>query len=124
MSSRLHLLGSADSRASLIYVTIVQSAPFTIGLVFTIIGLSDGVPDWLWYWLWISYALLFRGELKAWWVPYLIGPEPERAARYRSMSGATHSFLPERNGITPNTLHAVLHGCTAATLSVLAFLTL
>jgi len=55
---------------------------------------------------------------------HLIGPEPERAARYRSMSGATHSFLPERNGITPNTLHAVLHGCTAATLSVLAFLTL
>jgi hypothetical protein len=80
-------------------------------------------PGWLWWWLWISYGLLFAGELRAWWVPYLFRPEPERALRYRSMFGNTHSFLRERNGIPINTLHAVLHACTAATLIVLSLLT-
>ena len=39
------------------------------------------------------------------------------------MFGGTHAFLPERNGVRPNTLHVVLHGCTAATLAVMAALT-
>jgi hypothetical protein len=40
------------------------------------------------------------------------------------MFGNTHAFLPERNGIRPNTLHILLHACTAATLVLLAQLTL
>ena len=46
-----------------------------------------------------------------------------RVARYRSLFGATHAFLAERHGITPNSLHVGLHICTAATLVMLAVLT-
>ena len=111
---------AADMTGRLIRVTLIQSVPYTIGLLGTIRH-ADGVfPGWLWYWLWISYGLLFMGELRAWWLPYLLQPEPERAARYRAMFGRTHGFLPARNGLVPNTLHCVLHGCTLLTLFVLA----
>ena len=100
-------------------MTIVQSLPFTVGLVATITYAQDGHPAWVWNWLWISYALLFAGELRAWWWPYLFRPDPERSTRYRGMFGRTSAFLPERNGIVPNTLHTVLHASTAATLVAL-----
>ena len=45
------------------------------------------------------------------------------AFAYQAMFGATHAFLPEHNGVRPNTLHVLLHACTAATLVVLARLT-
>ena len=45
--------------------------------------------------------------------------EPERAARYQIMFGKTHSFLPSRNGLVPNTAHIALHIATAATLLAL-----
>jgi hypothetical protein len=109
-----------DGVPRLIRVTLIQCVPFTIGLVASIAYLYTGHPAWVWTWLWISYAMLFAGELRAWWWPYLIRAEPERAARYRRLFGATAAFLPERNGISPNTLHTVLHAATAATLAVLA----
>ena len=110
---------AADSRMRLIVVTLVQSLPFTLGLAFTVAFAVTGHPAWVRAWLWISYGLLFAGELRAWWVPYLLRPEPERAARYAAMFGGTHAFLPPRNGVTPNTLHCVLHAATAAMLVVL-----
>jgi hypothetical protein len=39
------------------------------------------------------------------------------------MFGATHTFLPERNGIRPNTLHVILHAATVALLIALGVLT-
>ena len=57
----------------------------------------------------------FRGS-NAGMVPYLLKPDPERAERYRKMFGNTHSFLPRRNGMVPNTAHILLHLATAATL--------
>jgi hypothetical protein len=111
-----------DSAARLVVVTLVQSLPFTIGFVFSIRDwrLFGHFPDWLWYWLWISYVALFVGELTAWWVPYVVRAAPERVARYRVMFGNTHAFLPERNGITPNTLHCLLHLATVGMLVALA----
>jgi hypothetical protein len=70
-------------------------------------------------WLWISYGLIFVGELRAWWIPYLLHAEPERAARYEIIFGKTHHFLPTRNGLVPNTAHTMLHVATAATLFTL-----
>jgi hypothetical protein len=70
-------------------------------------------------WLWISYGALLVGQIRAWWVPYLLVPEPERAARYQVMFGKTHSFLPKRNGLVPNTAHILLHLATVGTLFVL-----
>jgi len=107
---------------ALMRTTIIQSLPFTVGLVYSVIDFQSGFPGWLWNWLWISYGILFVGELRAWWVPYLFRPEPGRAARYRVMFGGTWAFLPERHGMVPNTLHCLLHACTLATLIVLGFL--
>jgi hypothetical protein len=70
--------------------------------------------------LWITYGLLFLGELRAWWVPYLFWPDAKRAARYQAMFGNAHSFLSQRNGMAPNTLHVVLHIFTLVTLLVLS----
>jgi hypothetical protein len=100
-------------------VTLVQSAPFTIGLYFSMRNFGHKYPQWLNSWLWISYALLLAGQLRAWWIPYLLRADPERAARYRIMFGKTHSFLPVRNGLVPNTAHIMLHLATVLTLVVL-----
>jgi hypothetical protein len=108
-----------DTLGRLIRVTIVQSLPFTIGLAASIAYALTGRPHWLWTWLWISYAILFAGEIRAWWWPYLVRRDDARAARYAEMFGRTSAFLPPHNGIVPNTLHTLLHASTAATLIVL-----
>jgi hypothetical protein len=110
---------SADSTHRLVLVTIIQSAPFTIGLLFSLLNFGRAYPHWLYNCLWISYGLLFLGQIRAWWIPYLIKAEPDRAARYQVMFGKTHSFLPPRNKIVPNTAHILLHLATAATLILL-----
>lgn len=117
---------SQDSTGRLIVVTLIQSAPFTVGLVGCLVYFRQAYPGWLHEWLWISYAVLFVGQMRAWWVPYLFRAEPGRAEpgradRYRVMFGRTHSFLPVRNGIAPNTAHILLHIATLGTL-VLLFL--
>jgi hypothetical protein len=112
---------AADSGAKLFTTTLLSSAPYAFGFAASIIYFHKPYPDWLFWW--ISYALLFLGQLRAWWIPYLLRPDPARAARYRQMFGATQAVLPERNGIRPNTLHILLHVSTAALLIVLAVLT-
>ena len=97
----------------------MQSIPYTIGLVFSIYYFGRPYHGWINNWLWISYIVLFLGEIRAWWIPYFFRAEPKRAERYQIMFGNTHSFLPRRNGIVPNTLHVILHLLTAATLIVL-----
>jgi hypothetical protein len=111
-----------NTTGSLIRTTVIQSLPFTIGLGFSIADLRSGYPPWLWIWLYISYGLLLGGELRAWWLPYMLRAEPARAARYRAMFGTTHAFLPERDGMVPNTLHCLLHLATLATVIVLTYL--
>ena len=54
--------------------------------------------------------------------PYLFRPDKELAARYRTMYANTHAFLPERNGITPNTIHVVFDFDTIRVLIVLVAL--
>ena len=107
--------------ARLALTTVLQSAPYTVGLAATLAsGSAAPLHGWVRTWLWISYGLLFAGELQAWWIPYARGTSEARTARYAEMFGRTHAFLPARHGITPNTLHAILHACTAATLILLA----
>lgn len=108
-----------DTRTRLIVVTLMQTLPFAIGLFFSARYLSRYWPGWLDWWLVISYGLLFAGQLRAWWVPYLLSPDPKRAERYARMFGNTHSFLPKRNGMVPNTAHILLHLSTIATLLIL-----
>ena len=110
---------SQDTRRRLVTVTLIQSVPWTIGLCLSLVHFRRPYPGWLYDWLVISYGLLFIGQMCAWWIPYLFRPESERAARYQIMFGRTQSFLPQRNGMVPNTAHILLHLATAATLIVL-----
>ena len=110
---------AANSDSTLLAATLISLAPFAVGLAASASYSGRAYPNWLYWWLWISYGFLFCGELQAWWIPYLFFPQPERAARYQVMFGATHAFLPELNGIRLNTLHVILH---AATVSLLIFL--
>jgi hypothetical protein len=115
---------AANPGSALFTTTLLSAAPYAFGLAASIIHLGEAYPDWLLWWLWISYVLLFLGQLRAWWIPYLLRPEPARAARYQQMFGGTHALLPQRNDIRPNTLHILLHTATAALLVVLAVLTI
>lgn len=110
---------SQDTMSRLVIVTLIQSVPFTIGLVFSALYFGRMYPHWLYMWLWISYGLIFVGQIRAWWIPYLFRQEPQRSARYEIMFGNTHRFLPTRNGLVPNTAHIMLHVATAATLVTL-----
>lgn len=112
-------VSTADSLGKRVATTLISAFPFGVGLIGSIIHFAKPFPDWLFWWLWISYGILFCGILQAWWIPYLIHPEPERAARYKIMFGATHAFLPERNGIRLNTLHVIFHAATVVLLIVL-----
>jgi hypothetical protein len=82
-----------DALSRLVLVTLIQSVPFTIGLFYSARYFQQPYPGWLNKWLWISYGGLLLGQMRAWWVPYLLKPEPERAERYRKCSETrTHSF--------------------------------
>jgi hypothetical protein len=109
-----------DSLRRLLIVTLIQSVPWMFGLVYSALYFDQTFPEWLVHWLCITYSLLFLGQLRAWWIPYLIKPDPARAVRYQRMFGKTHSFLPKRNGLVPNTAHMMLHLATFVTLVVLA----
>ena len=85
----------------LLMTTVVNLTPMVIGLTLSLFYFVTGRPGWVFWWLWITYGLACYGSLTAWWIPYLLRPEPERAARYRTMYAGTHAFLPERHGIRP-----------------------
>ena len=89
---------SQDTRRRLVTVTLIQSVPWTLGLCFSLLHFRERYPDWLYDWLVISYGLLFIGQFRAWWIPYLFRPEPKRAARYQIMRSAKRiPFCPPRN---------------------------
>jgi hypothetical protein len=45
--------------------TVISVTPFAIGLGASAINFGKAYPAWLFWWLWISYGLLFVGELTA-----------------------------------------------------------
>jgi hypothetical protein len=119
----LRAVRAENSRRGLVIATLISTLPFAFGLAASIHYRGRMYPEWLLIYLCVSYALLFLGELQAWWIPYLFVPQPARAARYEKMFGGTLSFLPARNGITPNALHVILHAATLATLVLLVIVT-
>jgi hypothetical protein len=99
--------------------TTVTSIPVAVALGYSIHYFGYSYPTGVKIWLWLTYGILFAGELEAWWIPYFFGADPKRVRRYKTMFGNTHAFLPERDGIVPNTLHVALHAATLATLLIL-----
>ena len=64
------------------------------------------------------------GLLRAWYIPYLLIPDPERAARYQQRFNRTHAFLPARNGIRPDTLHVSFHAVYLVLVALLVKITI
>ena len=107
----------------LLVTTLINFTPFAIGLAATAFYFGRAWPGWVFWWLWITYGLACYGSFTSWWMPYLFSPDPARIARYRTMYAGTHSFLPEHNGIRPNTMHLLFDIVTIAILVDLAVLT-
>jgi hypothetical protein len=119
---RLNNLGAIQSEDSLgrrVFVTLLPAVPAAIGLYSCAVRFGRAYPDWLEWLLWITYGVFLAGMLRAWWIPYLFVPDEKRAERYRILFRGTHRFLPERNGIAPDTLHCSLHLVTLATVVAL-----
>jgi hypothetical protein len=117
--NNLAAIRGQDTRVHRIFVTLLPGVPAAIGLFFSARHFGQSYPDWLEMLLWITYSVFILGMLRAWWIPYLVLPDAERAARYQIIFAGTHSFLPRRNGMAPDTLHTVFHLVTLATLVAL-----
>jgi hypothetical protein len=114
-------LRTVDTRAKLLISTVVSTLPFAAVLFASILYMDDHFPAWLIWWLWATYITCAYGILRAWWIPYLGSPDPDRAARYRVRFAGTHGFLPVRNGIRPDSLHLAFHTLVASMLIMLVF---
>jgi hypothetical protein len=122
--SNVKAVREANPGGKVLLASVISTTPYAFALAASLYYWDKRFPVWLTICLWVSYTFLFVGELEAWWFPYFFGFKPERAARYQAMFGGTYSFLPERHGIIPNTLHVILHVSTVALLADLAVLTL
>jgi hypothetical protein len=117
--SNIAAIHSEDSLPRRIFVTLLPAVPAAIGLLYSAKDFGRAYPDWLEMLLWITYGLFVFGLLRAWWIPYLVVPDPARAARYQVIFANTHTFLPKRNGMVPDTLHTLFHAVTVATVVAL-----
>ncbi len=114
---------SADTTGRLVTVTALSTLPFAACLAGSVYFAEARFPMWLVWLLWITYGSAMYGLLRAWYVPYLLVPDPARAARYQGMFARTHTFLPRRHGLAPNTLHVIFHAVVLATVVLLVSLT-
>jgi hypothetical protein len=121
--SNLAGVRTVDTAGKRVAVTLLSTLPYAIGFAASAYYASTGFPMWLMWLLWISYGAGLYGMLRAWWVPYLLVPDPVRAARYQTRFAQTHAFLPTRNGIRPDTLHVCFHAVYLVTLILLGVLT-
>ena len=117
--NNLSAIRSQDSVVRSVFVTLLPAAPAAVGLFFSAKYFGEGYPHWLEMLLWITYGVLLVGLLRAWWIPYIFKSDPERAARYQIIFANTHTFLPKRNGMAPDTLHTCFHVVTVATVIAL-----
>jgi hypothetical protein len=108
-----------DSLTHRVLVTLLGALPAAVGLWFSVKYFGQAHPHWLAMFLWIMYGVFLLGLLRAWWVPYLLIADGLRAARYQVIFAGTHSFLPRRNGMAPDTLHTSLHIAIVAILVVM-----
>lgn len=114
---------ATDTRMRLMRTTALSTLPFAVGLAGSVYYSTTHFPTWLMFVLWITYGAGLYGILRAWYLPYLVYSDPARVARYRERFADTHAFLPERNGIRPDTLHVTFHAVLLAAIALLFVLT-
>jgi hypothetical protein len=102
-----------------LFGTLLAGLPAAVGLYFCAKFFGRPYPHWLQMELWITYGLFLLGLLQAWWIPYLFLPNQQRVERYQIIFSGTHTFLPRRNGIAPDTLHTVFHIILVTTMVTL-----
>ncbi|RDW15751.1 hypothetical protein CWR48_18620 [Oceanobacillus arenosus] len=106
----LEAIAAENSTSELIVVTLIGVVQILILMGLLLLFVGKRYPIWAKLWLIIHPSCIFAGALMSWWVPYFFGiGAEERAERYDTMFGDTHSFLPIMNGIAPNTLHSLFH---------------
>jgi hypothetical protein len=121
--SNLEGVRTADSTTRLVFVTALSTLPFAVGLAASFHYARTHIPDWVTWWLWITYGFGIYGMLRAWYWPYLFGGDPARIERYQKRFAHTHAFLPTMHGIRPDTLHVCFHAVLLATVILLGVLT-
>ena len=115
---------AVDTKGQLLRTTVLSTLPFAVGMAGSAYYWATYFPTWLLWVLWITYGIALYGILRAWYLPYLVYSDPERAARYRERYAGTHAFLPARNGIRPDTLHVTFHAVVLAVIALLCVMTL
>jgi hypothetical protein len=115
---------AVDSLAKRVIVTALSALPYAICLAGSIYYASTPFPGWLDWCFWLSYGIGLYGLLRAWYIPYLLSPDPARAARYQQRYAQTHAFLPARYGIRPDTLHVGFHAVYLVLVALLVKITL
>jgi hypothetical protein len=121
--NNLKAVRAADTTIRLVFVTALSALPYAVGLAASLYFVSSRMPNWLTWWLWISYGLGVYGMVRAWYWPYMIGGDPARAERYQQRFAHTHAFLPTLHGIRPDTLHVCFHVVYLSALVLLGVLT-
>ena len=106
----IQAIAQENSARELIVVTLIGLVQIVILMVLILCFIGRRYPIWAKIWLIIHPSCIFAGVLMAWWIPYFFGfGAEEKAERYQTMFGNTHSFLPVMHGIVPNTLHTIFH---------------
>ena len=118
--TNLAAVQATDTPGKRLFDTAWSTLPYAFGLAASCWFLRSGFwPGWLVTYLRVSYAVLLGGALLSWWVPYFFGATEEKKARFRERFEGTSAFLPERNGIRPDTLHVVFHASVVVLLVLL-----
>jgi hypothetical protein len=107
--NNLPAVRASDSRAKLFMVTFLSTLPFIVVLICTMASARGFRIGWARPAALIAYAMLIAGIARAWWIPYFFSTSPKRRARYVLRFRGTHAFVPERNGVRPDTLHVSFH---------------
>jgi hypothetical protein len=115
----LNAVRSQFPGSKLFLTTLSNFIPAAFGLACSVY-FYRGFPGWVTWYLSIFYLLACGGSAYAWWIPYFLGAGKKRLEREQELYGKTHSFLPARYGVRPNTLHVIFDVVTLAIVITLA----
>ncbi|QUW23564.1 hypothetical protein JSQ81_08700 [Sporosarcina sp. Marseille-Q4063] len=106
----IQAVSAESSKKELVIVTSIGAMQILLVMTILLFFIGKNYPIWAKLWLFIHPSCIFVGAMMSWWIPYLFGfGAEERAERYQVIFGNTHSLLPVKNGIVPNTLHSLFH---------------
>ncbi len=120
--NELEGIRAENTIGELLFTTLFNT--ISIGIVLFLAYWFRGriYPLWVKAWLIIHPCFIFAGALKAWWIPYFTGADDAALKRYETMFADTHHFLPEINGFSVNTIHAVFHATLLTCIFLIVFI--